>query len=302
MRCPKCHYISFDTSERCRNCGYDFSLADAPAPPPELPIRTDGEPLGPLADLTLNEADAAPGRTNSRGEPARLRASGDLPLFEAGDPALDDRPLVTPAAKPRPPLAVRRATPDLARARARSDRASIQEVPILDLGPGPSMTPAEMDEADEPGAGSSPRPEPAIVTGVAAAAGPWARIIAGIIDLSILGALDAVVIYFTLRLCGLTLDEIRILPLAPLLGFFGVLNGGYFTAFTAGGGQTIGKMAAGIRVVGELGDPVGLGQAVFRTAAYLVSALPFGLGFLPALIGTRRALHDRLAETRVIRA
>ena len=27
MRCPKCHYISFDSGERCRNCGYDFSLS-----------------------------------------------------------------------------------------------------------------------------------------------------------------------------------------------------------------------------------------------------------------------------------
>ena len=26
MRCPKCQYISFETGERCRNCGYEFSL------------------------------------------------------------------------------------------------------------------------------------------------------------------------------------------------------------------------------------------------------------------------------------
>ena len=27
MKCPKCDYLGFETSETCRNCGYDFSLA-----------------------------------------------------------------------------------------------------------------------------------------------------------------------------------------------------------------------------------------------------------------------------------
>ena len=27
MKCPKCQYFSFDSGDRCRNCGYDFSLA-----------------------------------------------------------------------------------------------------------------------------------------------------------------------------------------------------------------------------------------------------------------------------------
>ena len=27
MKCPKCQYISFDSGDRCRNCGYEFSLA-----------------------------------------------------------------------------------------------------------------------------------------------------------------------------------------------------------------------------------------------------------------------------------
>ena len=30
MRCPKCSYLSYDDVERCRNCGYDFSLATMP--------------------------------------------------------------------------------------------------------------------------------------------------------------------------------------------------------------------------------------------------------------------------------
>jgi uncharacterized RDD family membrane protein YckC len=48
---------------------------------------------------------------------------------------------------------------------------------------------------------------------------------------------------------------------------------------------------------------VTFGQSVVRAAGYLVSALPVGLGFLPAFFGQdRRALHDRLADTRVVKA
>lgn len=52
MRCPKCHYISFDSGERCRNCGYDFSLSAGEASR-DLPIQDGNEPLGPLGELTL---------------------------------------------------------------------------------------------------------------------------------------------------------------------------------------------------------------------------------------------------------
>ena len=26
MKCPKCAYLGFETGDRCKNCGYDFSL------------------------------------------------------------------------------------------------------------------------------------------------------------------------------------------------------------------------------------------------------------------------------------
>jgi uncharacterized RDD family membrane protein YckC len=67
-------------------------------------------------------------------------------------------------------------------------------------------------------------------------------------------------------------------------------------------------MATGLRVIP--GDPgaraserVPFGHAIVRAAAYFISALPAGLGFAPALFGAeRRALHDRLADTRVVKA
>ncbi|MCA1563622.1 MAG: RDD family protein [Acidobacteria bacterium] len=135
-----------------------------------------------------------------------------------------------------------------------------------------------------------------------ASAGAASRVAAALIDLTILAAIDAAVVYFTLQICGLSLADLRIVPAAPLLAFLLLLNTGYSVAFTTAAGQTIGKMTVGIRVVGtETGERVNFGYAVLRTAAYFVSALPAGLGFAPALVGAdRRALHDRLAETRVV--
>lgn len=125
---------------------------------------------------------------------------------------------------------------------------------------------------------------------------------AALVDMSLLSMLDAVVLYFTLRLCGLTTAEMFQLPFLPLAAFFLLLNGGYFIAFTTVGGQSIGKMALGIKVITQEDGSVPIGRATVRTLAYLVSALPLGAGFLPGVISADRlALHDRLAHTRVVR-
>jgi uncharacterized RDD family membrane protein YckC len=138
---------------------------------------------------------------------------------------------------------------------------------------------------------------------LAAAIGP--RLLAAIVDVAILGSIALVVLYLTLKVCGLQFAGAAAIPPFPFGAFLLLVTGGYFTLFTAAGGQTIGKMAAGIRVVAMDGDAarVPLGHSVLRATAYLVSALPAGLGFVPALLGAdRRAIHDRLADTRVVKA
>jgi len=67
-------------------------------------------------------------------------------------------------------------------------------------------------------------------------------------------------------------------------------------------GQTPGKWLLGIRVVALGGGPVGVGRATLRVLGYLVSALPFYLGFLWILGPHRRGFHDHLAHTEVVRA
>lgn len=277
MKCPKCQYFSFDSGERCRNCGYDFSLVDVP--PPDLSIHDGTEAVGPLADFTLH----------------------DLFTPGGGDP---DAPLVTPGATPRAPLAVRRMSPVAPRPKARRETGRVD----TDREPRLALDTAEMAIVPPRAPAAAPAADAFAADPVRVVAPVAARLFGGLIDLALVAGIDVVVVYFTLRICELTFTDVMTLPMAPLLSFLALLNGGYLATFVAARGQTIGKMAVGIRVIPA--DPaapaferVSLGQAVVRAAGYLVSAVPAGLGFLPAFFGQeRRALHDRLADTRVVKA
>jgi uncharacterized RDD family membrane protein YckC len=301
MKCPKCGYLGFEHVDRCRNCGYDFSLT-SPADTPDLSIRRDTSPT-PLEDLALLDAGLAsndaraelvlPDLDGAAAAPSARRSGkdastpGELPLF-GGPPGTDDEPLITKPSPPRAPLAVRRATPEVQRIR------EVPRAPSLDL---------TLDESEAASAGfDSWSPSSTESQDTAEDATVAARVIAVVIDLLILAVVDAVVIYFTMKICGLSFDEIALLPKAPLIAFLFVQNGGYLVAFTAGG-QTLGKMAAGIRVVpADDSDTLDLGRAFLRTLVWVLLAVPAGLGFLSALFSRdHRGLHDRFAGTRVVR-
>lgn len=305
MKCPTCGYIGFEAADRCRNCGYDFSLAvTAQAPPPELSLR-DGRVDGPMEELRIGVGPSARGRQETEASPTpdldrvmrnldrvigEESADADLPLFGAGDDAEELAPLVTPGAAPRRPLAVRRATPDPARLRTKPVRHQRT-----------AQQPLELPLPDAVAPGIAER-QPAPTAGTTVGAPPGRRAIAALIDLSLLAAIDLVVVYFTLRMCGLSSAEMAQLPAVPLGAFFLLLNGGYLAAFTAAGGQTIGKMACGLKVVGHADLPVSGGLAVVRAVGCLVSFASLGLGFVPALLSDGgRAIEDRLADTRVVR-
>ncbi len=318
MKCPKCGYLGFEPADRCRNCQYDFSLT-SPNPIPDFTIRRDTEIANPFEDLALIDAashrpsppanvDRVPdldrifGAPEPDTEPLPPAAVADalkafpreeLPLF--GPPIPDDEALITKASPPRQPLAVRRATPESPRLRAEPQLRTPSfdlALEVVDPSPMPVVLPAERTThvvwSDE---------------GQPQDAGIGARLFAVIVDLLILTVVDLVVIYFTMQLCYLSIDDLWILPKAPLLAFLLVQNGGYLVAFTASG-QTLGKMIAGIRVVqSDTAASLDLGRAFLRTMMWAVLAVPVGLGFLTALFSRdHRGLHDRFAGTRVIRA
>lgn len=82
------------------------------------------------------------------------------------------------------------------------------------------------------------------------------------------------------------------------LGF--LVGAAYKTIFVSQGGQTPGKMAAGIKVVTVAGGPVGVGRALGRALAEYLSAVTLGLGYLIAAFSDKRALHDYISGTRVV--
>ncbi len=204
MRCPKCHYISFDAGDRCRNCGYEFSLTVG-VKSLDLPIQTGDEPIGPFSDLALTDLDgsSSPGASPDAPASTRLAAAGlDLPLFK-DRPVDDDAPLVTASAVPRVPLAVRKSTPPVARATARPRT----EEPELDLG---------MPESAGYHAHPIADPEPAAGAKTVDWAAPLGRrIAAAAIDALLLGLIDAAILYLTLRLCGLQFSEVAVIPPVP---------------------------------------------------------------------------------------
>jgi uncharacterized RDD family membrane protein YckC len=302
MKCSKCGYLGFESADRCRNCGYEFSLS-AEYDLPDLVIRRDDEPRD-LDDFTLVDAAIATPRPGGSATAAAVMAeprpvvrpapSAAMPLFAPGID--DDMPLITKPSPPRAPLSVRRSTPEMARPRSTtSPKTSTSDlgldVEMLETQSVPRLFPSERAQVDvEPPAHYED-------------AGIARRLIAAALDSVILLAIDIVVIYFTMQICGISVAEFGLLPKAPLVVFLVVQNVGYLVAFTTGG-QTLGKMAAGIKVVSEDADvALDLGCALKRTVVWLVLVFPAGLGFLSALFDRdHRGLHDLFAGTRVVRA
>jgi uncharacterized RDD family membrane protein YckC len=271
MKCSKCGYLGFETGDRCKNCGYDFSLVAREEAPPASP--------------TPSAPDFA------------------LPLFGPYGP--DDAPLIALPTAPRPPLAVRR-TPEPPRPRPNTPRTRVRDPGLRAPSRFAEVAELALNFHEETVAPPEPlvlREEPATVPPVTERVDRIAgrRLAAVAIDYALLVAIDVTIVYFTLRIAGLTLSEWSVLPPIPLVTFLILLKLSYFSTFTAVGGQTIGKMAVGIRVIAEGRDSLDGNRAIQRTLAGALSVVTLGLGFLPALVGSdRRALHDRLARTRVI--
>ena len=128
------------------------------------------------------------------------------------------------------------------------------------------------------------------------------RIGASFIDLLILLGINGAVVLLTGRLSQVPIDALREFQLlVPLGAFLLLLDFGYVVALTNFGGQTIGKMVIRIKVVLRDGEPAGFLAIVIRTGVAILSIIPFGLGYLYAVIGKNHAMHDVLANTKVVR-
>jgi uncharacterized RDD family membrane protein YckC len=347
MKCPKCGYLGFETTDRCRNCQYDFSLS-TPSSEPELTLRQDhgadspgdfefpaikrqtdgltagaldldrlfGDPepanVAPVTPAAQAVSGAGPASAAKSHEPlpdstTALAATPEAAALSNDDPVaaasiaadpnalpFDDAPLLPPRAA-RTPLAVRRATPEIPRNRPRTTRPVRAEAPLVFFDPAPAPAALKSSEAGELAAETiaSLMRTPALA----------ARVGAGLIDLVLLAALYAGTLFLTLRIAGLqaTWEDLRAIPLVPFAGFLLLLAFGYVAAFTVAGGQTIGKMLLKLRVIGDDGRPIDAAGGVLRAVGCMLVPATLGLSYVPALFSSdHRAIHDRLAGTRVV--
>ena len=138
-------------------------------------------------------------------------------------------------------------------------------------------------------------------------AGMGTRLVAWLVDRLILATLWILVASWGfvayLQLIRWPPDLLNLAALIGLVLLWGAgLHAAYFIVFVGGCGQTPGKMLLGIAVVRRDGAPAGYGRALLRWIGYWVSALPLGLGFVPAFFtADRRGLHDWMSGTRVVR-
>jgi uncharacterized RDD family membrane protein YckC len=340
MKCPSCGEKLRGHAERCLACGAVVAPrvegALAPEPRSVTPSPRDRtEPLRDIPGLRKRERtwrDEVRERVRSR---RQKKADAGLPLFEQPDaagPGTAESPEpvaeeeAAPPAAPSPPEPV--AAPTLRREAlpgagemTEFEATPLSEAELADLPLHPSgAAPLPMPAASDAGRRSRPpvfeaepsadaheisdevslKPTPPTPEPLERPARVGERAQAAAVDVGLLTALAGLVFYFTGRAA-----RVELVALAPtwrwLLGyvaFLGLFYAGYFTGTT---GQTPGKMVTGLRVVDTGGRPPSYLRAVFRAAAGAAGMLVGGLGLVPmAFDPARRALHDRLLNTRVV--
>ena len=153
-----------------------------------------------------------------------------------------------------------------------------------------------MSNPNDPGSWSStPQPQPPGGYGGGPPSGPSGprgsfgqRLVALIIDAIVVG-IPTLILYTILR------------PVGYFIGF--IISIGYYSYFEGGpAGQTVGKLAMGIRVIRfDNGGPLGWGTAIIRNLARIISGLVCYLGYLWMLWDPeKQTWHDKIAGTVVV--
>jgi uncharacterized RDD family membrane protein YckC len=333
LNCPSCRRgLPAGVSERCPFCG---ALLAAPvegalAPDPRLELE-NMEPLREIPGLrrpARTWKDEVRERVRQR---KQQRSGGALPLFPEEDEADADadagllsghRMEAESAAKREPlresglsdlgdepplmaharqhELGAREAAADDLPLRPRDTRPFEPRAPEFetesllddDLDERTSARWAALDKTPDATADVAPLERPARAAERAQAAA---------LDLGLLFGLWLLVVYFASRAAHVTVAGL--LPSWPyLVGYLaalGLIYAGYFTGTT---GQTLGKIALGLRVVDPAGQPPGYLRALGRALLGSVGVLAAAAGLVPmAFDPARRALHDRVLKTRVVR-
>ena len=126
----------------------------------------------------------------------------------------------------------------------------------------------------------------------------WERAVALLIDWLIVVVIAMPIIVVTFGASYFSLDPVRRSGDLAIAAVIGAIIVGFWRYC----GATPGKLAVGVRIVdAATGAPPPTLRLVIRLLCYLVSALPFYLGFLWAAFDRRKqGWHDKIAGTVVI--
>jgi len=136
--------------------------------------------------------------------------------------------------------------------------------------------------------------------------GFWIRVVARLIDGIILGIAQACIAFVFLGTFGgqFLPSVMQSTSIGLRLGFqflsyaIAIL---YEVVFLRYQGATLGKMALGLKVVRSNGESLGWGVSVGRYFMNVVSGIILAIGYIMAGFDEeKRALHDRVCDTRVI--
>lgn len=301
------------------------ALPAAPDPPPAKPSppHPEAPPKAPVASTIPKKAAGSPPPLPLSAAVAsaadRSRETHTRPLDKPAPAPLAPPPPAAAAPEPPPPPAPLEPTP------ASSPPTGFELPPPIET---VSAAPAPESATRAPATAAPISPEPEAVLPVVAApaferpvrpevsldgracfaAGFWTRALALLIDEILIGAILTVVLMVSSLVLGLGAGGIvKTLPeqpgtLAALAVLFVLSSLAYLTLFAAIGGQTLGKMILGLRVVTRTGHSLGTARALLRLAGMLLAAFPGLAGFLWAAFDReRRGWHDYLSETLVVR-
>ena len=134
-------------------------------------------------------------------------------------------------------------------------------------------------------------------------AGIGSRFLAQVVDTLVISVILIGITILAASLGGISGSGELAILVEVILGF--VLLAGYFLISEAAwNGQTLGKRAARLRVVGDHGEPLTIGQAAIRNLVRIVDFLPifYAIGMLTLFINGRgKRLGDFAAGTLVVR-
>jgi uncharacterized RDD family membrane protein YckC len=140
-------------------------------------------------------------------------------------------------------------------------------------------------------------------------AGFWIRFLARLIDGMVLGMAGLILRLPLLLMLGLRPELGYRFGMTPVLGAaMGIslvvnlaVGMAYEVYFVSTRGATPGKMALGLKIIRSDGSPISPGLALGRYWAHWISGIPFFIGYIMAGFDSqKRALHDRICDTRVI--